>query len=427
MKSWLLRPKKKTKSKFWHLIREEPIEDAIAVEKSKRERLSLGRRPEKEEDEKLKENNEKFTIADKLRNVKNFGEEIGEVNFKALAAVTANASSLHSHKVQVVRSAGSWSLGFRELKCENSILIAYLELIQNSKRLIYIENQFFISNTAGEPIRNRIAEALILRIKRAIDEKERFKVIVVLPLLPGFEGDVIDKAEGAFMRLTLGFEHQTIARGETSLFGQLEMYPEYADYIKFVGLRQHGKLKNGKPATEQVYVHSKMLLVDDDYCLIGSANINDRSMLGYRDSEIGLVVCDATKRKSILAGQEVYVSESVLKLRKDCFNQVFGLSGELNIDPCSPATWEAIVSNTKKNTEIYRKVFGCLPDSLVLNSREAERLTAQANIELYDQLCGQITGLSVEFPTDFLKEEDLRKVGGKIKYGLMIVPLTLFT
>lgn len=41
--------------------------------------------------------------------------------------------------------------------------------------------------------------------------------------------------------------------------------------------------------TELLYIHSKVLLVDDMYALIGSANINDRSLLGYRDSEIAVV------------------------------------------------------------------------------------------------------------------------------------------
>jgi len=38
----------------------------------------------------------------------------------------------------------------------------------------------------------------------------------------------------------------------------------------------------------QIYVHSKMLIADDDYIIIGSANINDRSMMGDRDSEIAV-------------------------------------------------------------------------------------------------------------------------------------------
>merc|ERR1719369_198147 len=35
-----------------------------------------------------------------------------------------------------------------------------------------------------------------------------------------------------------------------------------------------------------IYVHSKMMIVDDDYIIVGSANINQRSLGGNRDSEI---------------------------------------------------------------------------------------------------------------------------------------------
>lgn len=43
-----------------------------------------------------------------------------------------------------------------------------------------------------------------------------------------------------------------------------------------------------RPVSEIVYVHSKLIIVDDRVMLIGSANINDRSLLGTRDSEIGV-------------------------------------------------------------------------------------------------------------------------------------------
>lgn len=53
-------------------------------------------------------------------------------------------------------------------------------MIQNSKNLIYIENQFFMS------VENPIAGLLADRIIKAFDRKEDFKVIVMMPLMPGF-------------------------------------------------------------------------------------------------------------------------------------------------------------------------------------------------------------------------------------------------
>ncbi len=39
-----------------------------------------------------------------------------------------------------------------------------------------------------------------------------------------------------------------------------------------------------------IYVHSKCIIIDDEWILIGSANINDRSLVGDRDSEIAVVM-----------------------------------------------------------------------------------------------------------------------------------------
>ena len=53
-------------------------------------------------------------------------------------------------------------------------------------------------------------------------------------------------------------------------------------------------------------MHSKLMIVDDDVVIIGSANINDRSMIGCRDSEIGIKIEENSfKIKSRMNGQEV--------------------------------------------------------------------------------------------------------------------------
>ncbi|RYE15593.1 MAG: hypothetical protein EOP45_18330, partial [Sphingobacteriaceae bacterium] len=51
-------------------------------------------------------------------------------------------------------------------------------------------------------------------------------------------------------------------------------------------------LPNGNPATEMIYIHSKIMIADDDIVIIGSANINDRSMTGTGDSEIAVIEGD---------------------------------------------------------------------------------------------------------------------------------------
>lgn len=41
-----------------------------------------------------------------------------------------------------------------------------------------------------------------------------------------------------------------------------------------------------------------MMIVDDKQCIVGSANINDRSLLGRRDSELCLVIEDGIKSEN---------------------------------------------------------------------------------------------------------------------------------
>ena len=44
------------------------------------------------------------------------------------------------------------------------------------------------------------------------------------------------------------------------------------------------------------------MIIDDRVCLIGSANINDRSLLGNRDSELGIIIEDQFFLKSKMYG-----------------------------------------------------------------------------------------------------------------------------
>lgn len=57
--------------------------------------------------------------------------------------------------------------------------------------------------------------------------------------------------------------------------------------------------------SELLYIHDKLMIVDDRIVLMGSANINDRSQLGNRDSEIAMLVEDTEMVSSFMDGKEV--------------------------------------------------------------------------------------------------------------------------
>ena len=169
-------------------------------------------------------------------------------------------------RCQLVRSVSPWSMGLRGNTKETSIQLAYLELIKNSRHFIYIENQFFISGSAGVEVHNQISEAIIMRIRQAAADKEKFRVMIMIPLLPGFEGD-IGSSTGALLKVQLHWEYQTICRGGTSIIETLNKDPNIKnpfDYIYFFSLRQHGVL-NGEPKTELIYIHSKVITCHNDF------------------------------------------------------------------------------------------------------------------------------------------------------------------
>ena len=78
----------------------------------------------------------------------------------------------------------------------------------------------------------------------------------------------------------------------------------------------------GKLVQEIIYVHSKLMIVDDKYVICGSANINDRSMLGKRDSEVAAVIKDQEFIEATLSGQKVMVGKYANSLRKKIFKYI---------------------------------------------------------------------------------------------------------
>lgn len=102
------------------------------------------------------------------------------------------------------------------------------------------------------------------------------------------------------------------------------------DYISFFSLRQHGQLPDGSPIHEQVYVHSKLMIVDDRVAIIGSANINDRSLRGSRDSEIAVIVEDGMIVPSRMNGNSYMVGRFAHSLRMRLWRLHLGLDPSLD-------------------------------------------------------------------------------------------------
>uniref|UniRef100_A0A8C2K4Q9 Phospholipase n=1 Tax=Cyprinus carpio TaxID=7962 RepID=A0A8C2K4Q9_CYPCA len=286
--------------------------------------------------------------------------------------------------VQVLRSVDRWSAG----TCEQSILNAYLHVIDNSEHYIYLENQFFISCSDQKNVLNTIGDAIVRRILRAHSEGKKYRVFVVIPLLPGFEGD-ISQGGGNAIQAILHFTYRTINRGEHSILSRLKerMQDEWTQYISLCGLRTHSQLGQS-PVTELIYVHSKALIADDRCYIIGET-------FAFR------LIQDAPEYEVV----KLSVKTVLLGAKSD---------PNLNIDdPISDHFFNDVWNKiAQTNAIIYEKVFRCLPLDCIRNLRELQEHVNAQNLGLTDpekakEELQAIKGILVHFPLHFLCEEYL--------------------
>ncbi|XP_060060200.1 phospholipase D2 isoform X2 [Erinaceus europaeus] len=330
--------------------------------------------------------------------------------------------------VQVLRSVDRWSAG----TLENSILNAYLHTIRESQHFLYIENQFFISCSDGRTVLNKVGDEIVDRILKAHKQGQCFRVYVLLPLLPGFEGD-ISTGGGNSIQAILHFTYRTLCRGEYSILHRLKaaMGTAWRDYISICGLRTHGELA-GHPISELIYIHSKMLIADDRTVIIGSANINDRSLLGKRDSELAVLIEDTEMEPSLMDGVEYQAGRFALSLRKHCFSVILGADSRPNLDLRDPICddffqlWQDIAES---NANLYEQIFRCLPSNATRSLRALREYVAVEPLAtvsppLARSELTQVQGHLVHFPLKFLEDESLLPPLGS-KEGVM--PLEVWT
>ncbi|GMH76537.1 hypothetical protein TL16_g07117 [Triparma laevis f. inornata] len=240
---------------------------------------------------------------------------------------------------------------------------AYKHFIENAQHTIYIENQFFVSGMRGNGrVSNTLAQSLYSRIMKAAVNKSKFRVLILIPLLPAMEGPV----KGGPLSSIAGvmyWQFRSICRGGGSLLEMLEEGGvDPSEYIKFVGLRTHEQMSTGWQ-TEMVYIHSKLMIVDDRVTIIGSANFNDRSMLGHKDSEICVLTEDTKMVDSKMGGQAYKAGKFSKSLRMKAWSEFCGIDPEdeeamkILEDPSCDECWDYLTKLAADNTSKYEKVF----------------------------------------------------------------------
>lgn len=481
---------------------------------------------------------------------------------------TKNLKDQGSVRAQIVRSSADWSSG---ILTDRSIQNAYIEIISKAQHFVYIENQFFITATGDQqaPIRNTVGRAIVDAIVRADKEGRNFRVIILIPAVPGFAGDLRDNA-AAGTRAIMDYQYKSICRGEHSIYGQCEAQGvDPTKYLFFFNLRSYDRLnktpamaeaekktgvsyqqvqraeaeeimaegihgsynpddssddehmrgKNGKkemdenikktmearrrfeeamapgdvttsssvahhamtggnldeekwdendPASEvknwvqeELYIHSKLLIVDDRIVVCGSSNLNDRSQQGDHDSELSIVMEDTRMIQSTMNGQPYEAGYHAATLRRYLWREHLGLlSGQEydakddinaqpptvnpdnNIydqdeswnfveDPLGDKLWETWTGQADRNTEIFRHLFHADPDnnSEFHSVRSKTALIAELTVGVvktfddYDRYMPSRGVKAGHIFDQFMPPEDARKKLSEIKGHLVWFPL----
>ncbi len=203
---------------------------------------------------------------------------------------------------------------------EASIEDAYVSAIRSANEFIYIESQYFIGSGASwgrSSVKNRIPEAIVNRTLEKIRRKESFHTYVVLPMFP--EGTPSDDS----MQGIRGLQWSTIK------YMIKELGSAWEDYLSFYFVAQWSNQdlydpKKIKTRPERlkasqrymIYVHSKLMIVDDKYVIIGSANLNERSLAGDRDTEICVGLWPDTSNTDTAQLNETQAKLDVQSFRK---------------------------------------------------------------------------------------------------------------
>ncbi|KAA8528785.1 hypothetical protein F0562_036140 [Nyssa sinensis] len=237
----------------------------------------------------------------------------------------SNEDDPENWHVQVFRSIDSGSLkGFptevhlaealnlvcaKNLVIDKSIQTAYIQAIRSAQHFIYIENQYFLGSSYAWPsyrdagADNLIPMELALKIACKIRAKERFSVYVVIPMWPeGVPSSASVQEILYWQGQTMQMMYEIVAQELKSMHVE-NSHPK--DYLNFycLGNREEELNSTNQPSSNHngdgvsackkfkrfmIYVHAKGMIVDDEYVILGSANVNQRSMAGSRDTEIAM-------------------------------------------------------------------------------------------------------------------------------------------
>ncbi|MGC2234970.1 MAG: phosphatidylserine/phosphatidylglycerophosphate/cardiolipin synthase family protein [Pyrinomonadaceae bacterium] len=198
-------------------------------------------------------------------------------------------------KAQIVRTFPATD---KNQSVEEGIKNTYINAIRLAEKYIYIEDQYFRS------------EIIAKTITEAIENNKNLKILIATPPDYLFETD--------------NYYFQSLSNFWTSK--SFEIIKKVLPNFVFFFFQTTFVDKSGKRIFVPVNLHAKLMIVDDEWYTIGSANLNDRSLT--QDGELNISVQDGSAkelRKKIFS----------IHLNQDCpddFNLAYKLWVQLASD-----------------------------------------------------------------------------------------------
>lgn len=155
----------------------------------------------------------------------------------------------------------------------------YLDLIRGARRMIYAESQYFASRRIAQAVAERLAQ----------DDPPEIVIINPDTAQGWLEPIAMDSARARLVEALQRLDRQ----------GRFRMYHPMT------------------AAGEAIYVHAKVMIVDDRYLRVGSSNMNNRSL--RLDTE-----CDVL----LPAGEQEAVRSQITQLRNDLLAEHLGCRDE---------------------------------------------------------------------------------------------------
>lgn len=209
---------------------------------------------------------------------------------------------------------------------------------------------------------------------------------------------------------------------------------------------------------EELYVHAKVCIVDDKTVICGSSNINDRSQLGYHDSELSIVMTDTRALDSTMDGVPYRAGHHAATLRRILWREHLGLLPAQSLDaskdpnaqppgdspndnlegpefdfvadPLSDALWDLWCRRASTNTDVFRDLFHADPDDCIRSFGDYDAFTPNPKADkqykqghLYDmnrpvaevrRELDRIQGHLVWMPLRFLEDAEMAEKGLQI-------------